>query len=230
VLAESTTSTAPTTNTPTQTDSGTAPTIVSNQTGLESVSKSCLDVFQGSVVQATCSKFQTDTSVSLEQAVKNMCTAPADGAEGHFCSEDQINKALDALEKSCKAELTGSIQVIQESYVSWLTYNLNREGFCMTSSSGSYCVVDALSSQNGATECDECTRKRAELMLDWKPPREPIAAEHLIERHTQIDEQTAELCGIELNETNEATSTLTNIKLCIGLVGGLLLSGLSMLV
>ncbi|RKP08799.1 hypothetical protein THASP1DRAFT_29400 [Thamnocephalis sphaerospora] len=201
-LAQSSASSSSPTSSASSPSATSGPVLVSNQTGLEGASSECLAAFKSSEVQASCANMKGDDKMQMDQMVANMCNSPADGAAGHLCSTDQINKALDILESKCQNELKQPVPAVQTQYVNWLVYTLNSATFCAKAPSGKFCVLEAMSattSSESTPTCDACTRSRVELMTKWTPSRSPGPAADLLKRQSQPDAETARSCGIKVS-------------------------------
>ncbi|RKP25757.1 hypothetical protein SYNPS1DRAFT_28518 [Syncephalis pseudoplumigaleata] len=97
------------------------------------VTDGCGKTLAGFETSLKCLKPVESTSTSDLAA---RCSAPADGADGHYCKEEQINTALDAMESSCKAELSAGNKMVLSAYGTLSHYEKNRVMMCLKAPSG----------------------------------------------------------------------------------------------
>jgi hypothetical protein len=148
-----------------------------------------------------------ESIVTSSKTLAAVCTAPTDGNSGHFCSLEQINKALDAMEANCQTELKDAQRDVQDLYADWLTYSLNANTYCMKSPNGNgYCMEEVTSNRTQSNDgqsddqCSECSRAILQHALAWKPPRsQALGGESYTSRIESI-KQSARDCKIAVND------------------------------
>ncbi|KAI8055496.1 hypothetical protein BDF22DRAFT_774948 [Syncephalis plumigaleata] len=136
-----------------------------------------------------------ESVVTSSKTLAAVCAAPIDGSSGHFCSLEQINKALDAMEAHCQTELKDAQRDVQDLYADWLTYSLNANTYCMKApNSNGYCMEEVTNNRTQSSADSNDANA-----LAWKPPRsQALAGESFTSRMDSI-KQSAKDCKIAVN-------------------------------
>ncbi|KAI9593231.1 hypothetical protein BDF19DRAFT_448967 [Syncephalis fuscata] len=153
--------------------------------------------------------------------MKSVCEAPIDGANDHFCTDNQMNKALDLIESSCKDDLAKNTPDVQEIYADWLIYPLNREIFCQKDTSGSYCI-EKPKNVTEAELCQTCDRSYIEATLKWKPTRSILPAEKIISKQIDSAKELAKNCSITVSSSSFSFAVIGSTSLIV--IGAMLFS------
>jgi hypothetical protein len=140
---------------------------------------SCRAALSSSAVNPDCGNVD-DGSTSFEEAIEKLCSAPADGNPGQYCSTAQMARALAVLSANCTKELASGDEMVQAVYKNWFQYGLSRDITCLKDSeTGEYCVLKNMdlphlllegSSQISKLACDKCSSAAFELLVKWEPP------------------------------------------------------------
>ncbi|KAI9599547.1 hypothetical protein BDF19DRAFT_429033 [Syncephalis fuscata] len=171
------------------------------------ISENCQKALNSSDVTLACAKPLKYSTSSA--SFKLVCDAPFDGAAGHVCADNQINKALDILESSCKDELEGNRVLAFSVYNSWLTYSLNVATACMKDTDGSYCVEKETSATD-ADLCRTCERSLVEATLKWNPNRSTSFAKKIIAERTESANDIAKQCDKILSGSSSSSAESSN--------------------
>ncbi|KAI9599523.1 hypothetical protein BDF19DRAFT_419079 [Syncephalis fuscata] len=163
-----------------------------------------------------------DISKSCQKALNGAdvsSNVPIDGADGHRCTDRQINKVLDALESSCTDELANDQMEIQKIYTAWLIYPLIRDNACRETNEcpkaeklTNVFNAEKLVDNSKAEKCEYCERAFAKAILKWKPTR-PISIpplKELINKEIEKNKELVEKCNITAEQEKSASAHNTD--------------------
>ncbi|KAI9593232.1 hypothetical protein BDF19DRAFT_448968 [Syncephalis fuscata] len=142
------------------------------------------------------SKFQINSILKAQASgtTKSLCNAPIDGKAGHFCTNDQIIKALEILENSCKDELEKKHELVWERYSVLLEYPLIRDLICKKDPDGSYCLEN-MTDEGVLISCQVCELFFLEAVFNWK---------HI--RSNSFAKKTIKQCNTPVNNTSYSST------------------------
>ncbi|KAI9596402.1 hypothetical protein BDF19DRAFT_438976 [Syncephalis fuscata] len=150
-------------------------------------------------------------AVLAGESITQTCSAPADGAFGHFCSDAQINKALDLVERDCKPELQGPDNAAQTAYSIWLLYLMHPKTICTKSVDGKYCLAgNKKNKSNPAEYCSGCMIDVIKARASWTSPRPVLTnSKPYIDMMKMIKEDTA-TCNVTVQSSPSNTQSNSN--------------------
>ncbi|KAI9595621.1 hypothetical protein BDF19DRAFT_441048 [Syncephalis fuscata] len=175
----------------------------SSKSIISDLSDSCRKAMNGTDVVPEC--FESLPNAQKSGSFKSVCGAPIDGTANHLCTNDQVNKALDTLESSCKDELEKNQTLAILTYHVWLIYPSTRDVGCTKDADGSYCI-EKLSNATEAERCQSCGRSVIEAGLKWKPIRSPSFINEMIGKQTESSKELAKKCNITVSDASSSST------------------------